>query len=125
MLTKKILIIEDQEILATDYKLALELAGFEIIVSHNGYSALQKLNTSTPDIILLDISLPDINGWEILKLLHVKEHIEKIPVIVISEGDEIRDKIKAIQEGAEDYISRPFKPSDLVKRIQTLLKLKR
>ena len=122
MSSNRILIIEGQEILATSYKLALELEGFDTIITSDGYTALQKVQSYRPAIIILDISNQDINGWEILKLLHVKEDIEQIPVIVTSELPELRQKIKALQEGAEDYITKPVKLDYLVQRIKTILK---
>ena len=121
MVPKKVLLIKDQTSSALEYKLPLEQAGFELVVAHDNCSAIQEVHNHNPDIILINTNLSDYNRWELIRLLHVKERTGHYPIIIISEQPDIRNKVRAIQEGAEDYITIPFKSGELIKRIQIII----
>ncbi len=115
---KKILIIEDDVSIAELQKDYLEVANFEVIVCDNGLQGLKILQDSQVDLLILDIMLPGMDGLEILRSM--KEDKE-IPVLLVSAKKEEIDKIKGLSLGADDYITKPFSPGELVARVKAHL----
>ncbi|BAY15010.1 two-component hybrid sensor and regulator [Anabaenopsis circularis NIES-21] len=99
----------------------LELQGYVVRKSLNGRMALQAASRETPDLILLDINMPDINGYEVCQQLKILETTRNIPIIFISALDSISDKIRAFEMGGQDYIAKPFQELEVLARIKNQL----
>lgn len=112
---KKILIIEDDLSIAELERDYLEVAGFGVDICTNGRTGVDMVNSNSYDLILLDIMLPELDGMEVLKLLRERHHI---PVLLVSAKKDEIDKIRGFSQGANDYITKPFSPSELVARIK-------
>jgi two-component system, OmpR family, KDP operon response regulator KdpE len=114
-----ILIVEDDEDTAEVVATLLQDAGFNAVAVDRGDLALDEINASLPDLVLLDLNLPDISGIEILK--HVRSH-SFLPMIVLSGFGKDHDRILALEAGADDYLAKPFSPEELVARVKALLR---
>jgi two-component system response regulator VicR len=117
---KKILIIEDEKSLATSIADSLEENEFEIIKAYDGKSGLEYFFDKKPDLVLLDINLPKIDGWQVCK--EIREN-SATPVIMMTARDTELDEIKGLNIGADDYITKPFSLKVLEARIKRILKL--
>ncbi|MFL0195032.1 response regulator transcription factor [Clostridium sp. WILCCON 0269] len=113
---KKILIIEDDLSIAELQKDYLELEGFEVTICTEGVKGLNTLNNGEFDLLILDIMLPKIDGYSILRSIYDKKDI---PVLLVSAKKEEIDKIKGFTLGADDYITKPFSPGELVARVKS------
>ncbi len=121
MAAKKILAIDDEPDVLTFLELVLERSGFAAITASNGTDGLIKAHVERPQLILLDIMMEEMDGWETLRLLKVDENTRDIPVIVLSARAEPKDKIRALQEGAIDYIIKPFSVVESLEKIRAVL----
>ena len=111
----RILIIEDEEAIADLEKDYLELSGFEVNICNNGMDGLQSALAEDFDLIVLDLMLPGMDGFEICK--HIREK-KNIPIIMVSAKKDDIDKIRGLGLGADDYMTKPFSPSELVARVK-------
>ena len=111
----KILIIEDEIAIADLEKDYLELSGFEVEIEENGVKGLQKSLNEEYDLIILDLMLPDMDGFEICKQIREKKNT---PIIMVSAKKDDIDKIRGLGLGADDYMTKPFSPSELVARVK-------
>lgn len=116
---KKILLVEDNEIIIKGLKYSLEQEGFEITPAKSVYDTKIKLENNKYNLIILDVMLPDGNGFELCK--YIKER-EKTPVIFLTAKDEEQDVVKGLELEAEDYIIKPFRTRELILRINNILK---
>lgn len=114
-MSKRILIIEDDKSIAALQKDYLEINNYEVTLEHSGQSGLKEALSGTYDLIILDLMLPEIDGFEILK--RVREKME-VPVLMVSARKEDIDKIRGLGLGADDYITKPFSPNELVARVK-------
>ena len=119
---KKILLIEDEEDIATTIEFNLKKEGFEFYYSYDGSEGFEKIKKIKPDIIILDVILPSIDGFSILRKLKIDEELKKIPVIMLTARDQEIDKITGLELGADDYVSKPFSIRELIARIKTVLR---
>jgi len=117
-MSKKIMILEDDEATAELMKFYLEEEGFQVVVSAKGTSFLTKAAEYQPDLITLDVLLPDANGFSILKMLQEDERTKDIPVIFVTVREE---KEKGIKMGARGYIVKPFNEGELKGTIKSIL----
>lgn len=115
----KVLVIEDEKALVDALVYNLDREGYEVAVAHEGQDGLRKAQ-AIPDIILLDIMLPGINGIEILRELRGNEKTKSIPVIVVSAKSEETDQVVGFSMGADDYVTKPFSVKILLQRIKAL-----
>jgi adenylate cyclase len=120
----KIMIVDDEPF-NVDY-LEQELAdlGYATISAANGKEALQKVKTDPPDLILLDVMMPIMDGLEVCRLLKEQEETRLIPIVIMTALDRIEDRIEGIRAGADDYLTKPVDDRELLARIETTLKLK-
>lgn len=116
-----VLLIEDELRLRENLSELLEIHNFEVTIAENGLNGLEKLNLITPNIILCDIMMPVLNGYQFLEELNKKEQKKNIPVILISAKIEPEDINLGLALGAVDYLRKPFKISDLVDKINNVL----
>ena len=98
----------------------LEASNFEVITAYNGVEAIEKVATDKPDLILLDITMPVMNGLEVLEKLKDKEGFS-VPILILSANKEEESKAAGIKFGASYYITKPFKPEEVVARIEDIL----
>ena len=116
---KTILVVDDEERMARFIRLNLEHDGFQVVEAYRGIKALQEYRDSLPDLVLLDVMLPDINGFEVLEMLR---EISNVPVIMLTAKGEEDDRVKGLELGADDYITKPFSPRELVSRVRAVLR---
>lgn len=117
----KILVIEDHETVCQTIKRLLEKAGYEVITAHDGADGLKLALELLPDVIVCDIMMPGLNGYEVLKNLSCKEETSSIPFIFLTARAEMADLRQGMELGADDYLIKPFKANDLLKAIRTRL----
>lgn len=121
MSAKKILAIDDEPDVLDFLKLVLTRSGYDVLTAPNGTEGLIRAHVERPDLILLDIMMEEMDGWETLRLLKLDEASREIPVVIVSARTEPKDKIRALQEGAVDYITKPFSVRESLERIQAVL----
>ena len=114
-----ILIVEDDKAIRSLIQTALEAEQFGVITAYNGASAIVQARTQAPSIILLDLGLPDMDGLEVLENLR---RWSLMPVVVVSARTDEREKVRALDAGADDYITKPFGTSELLARIRTAIR---
>ncbi len=115
----RILVVDDERRMVGFIRLNLEQDGFEVIEAYNGSEALERLRDSLPDLILLDVMMPDIDGFEVLRTIR---EISQVPVIMLTAKSEEDDKVKGLELGADDYVTKPFSPRELVSRVKAVLR---
>ncbi|MDY0132871.1 MAG: response regulator transcription factor [Desulforegulaceae bacterium] len=116
---KKILVIEDEVHIADGIKLNLELSGYQCFIADTGYQGLKIFEVEKPDLVILDLMLPDIDGMEILKFFRIKNRI--MPVLILSARGEVEDRKIGLSFGCDDYMSKPFDLEELELRVKRLL----
>ncbi len=117
--TRQILVIEDDDNTADMMLNLLEGVGFSTNFVASGVTALEHIATSPPDLILLDLALPDMDGLDVLRWVRDRSFL---PIIVISGYSREHDKVVALEAGADDYVDKPFSPEELIARVQALLR---
>lgn len=115
----KILVVDDEPRVAQLTSMNLKLEGFSVITASNGYEALEKVTREMPDLVILDIMMPDMDGYETLKKIR---DISSVPVIFLSVKGEEPDRVRGLDLGADDYVTKPFSPRELVSRIKAVLR---
>jgi DNA-binding response OmpR family regulator len=118
---QKILLVDDEEDILDFLELILEEQGYSIIKANSGKEALASAQVHRPELILLDVMMPEMDGWEVLKLLKADEEVADIPVAMLTARTEMKDKIQGLQEGAIDYICKPFSTKELLEKLQVIL----
>lgn len=116
-----VMVIDDEEDILDLIQMVLEEAGIRTITALTGHEGLQRLYREKPDLILLDIMMPDLDGMELLKILKIEDSTASIPVAMLTAKVEPKDKMAAMQEEAIDYICKPFTPDELVDRVRAIL----
>ncbi|HSR68796.1 MAG TPA: response regulator transcription factor [Acidobacteriota bacterium] len=117
---KRILLVEDNRNLAYGLQNNLEIEGYEVEVARNGPQGLQAARTSPPDLIILDLMLPGLDGFRLLRSL--REGGSDVPVLILSARGEELDKVRGFRFGADDYVTKPFSVLELLARIEALLR---
>lgn len=117
-----VLIIEDEIAIRDMVQFALESADFEVIGVENAQMAEQQIAHQIPDIILLDWMLPGMNGIDFAKILKQKQQTKDVPIIMLTAKAKEENKIKGLETGADDYVTKPFSPRELIARIKTVLR---
>ncbi len=120
-MTKKILIIEDEQPIINLLKIRLEASNYEIIFATDGQKGLNMAREEAPDLIILDIMLPSLNGYQILRMLKFDGRYKEIPIIVLTAKGVEEDKKLGQALGADAYIPKPFEPETLLEKIKELL----
>ena len=119
MATEKILVVDDDSNIAELLRLYLEKEGYEVYTANNGGDAVKVYKEKEPDLMLLDIMLPVLDGWQVCR--EVRKFSEK-PIIMITAKGETFDKVLGIELGADDYIVKPFEVAELLARVQAVLR---
>ncbi len=118
---KKILVIDDDDDVRNLIYTALSSEGYDVITLASGKEALQLLMDIDVDCVLLDVMMPEMDGWETLRMIRAKEDTQKLPVIMVTVKDSRVDKLTAIKEKATDYITKPFDPEELIAKVREVL----
>jgi twitching motility two-component system response regulator PilG len=115
---RKILVVEDSSTIRKVISITLSQKGYEIIEAGDGLEALSRLNEVKPNLILLDIILPKMDGYQILSIIRDNPEFKNIPVIMLTSKDGIINKVKGKMAGSSAYLTKPFDPAQLVKTIE-------
>lgn len=118
-LHRKVLIVEDDRKTAAAIKLYLGHDGYETLLAHDGQQALAQARNEQPDLIVLDLMLPNVNGWDVCRALRAES---KVPIIMLTARAAEDDKLRGLDLGADDYVTKPFSPRELVARIRAVLR---
>jgi DNA-binding response OmpR family regulator len=116
---RRILVVDDEERMVRFIRLNLEHDGFRVAEAFNGTQAIDKVRSSLPDLVLLDVMMPDIDGFEVLKIIR---EVSSVPVIMLTAKGEEDDRVRGLELGADDYITKPFSPRELVSRVRAVLR---
>ncbi|MFC1557051.1 response regulator transcription factor [candidate division KSB1 bacterium] len=116
-----IVLAEDEPQIARLTSFKLEKEGFKVIWEKDGGAALKSVEKNKPDIVLLDIMMPVMDGYQVLKKIKENDNLKNIPVIMLTAKGQERDVVKGIEMGAEDYIVKPFRPAELTARVKKIL----
>ena len=116
---KTILVVDDEPRIIEAVGMNLELEGYQVSGASNGYEALQKLTEELPDLVILDVMMPEMDGFETLR--EIRE-VSTVPVIMLTVRGEEIDKVKGLDLGADDYVTKPFSPKELVSRVKAVLR---
>jgi two-component system, OmpR family, phosphate regulon response regulator PhoB len=122
MARERILLIEDEPDIAEVLQYNLEKEGFEVAVAHRGDSGLEAIRREPPDLVLLDLMLPGIDGLEIFRMLKRDAATSRLPIVMLTARSEELDRIVGLELGADDYISKPFSPREVVLRVKAVLR---
>ena len=118
----RILVVDDDKEIVRLVRSYLEKAGYEVFAAYNGESALHILRREKPDLLVLDLMLPDRDGWDITRLIRNDAQLAATPIIMLTARVEDTDKIIGLEIGADDYITKPFNPREVVARVRALLR---
>ncbi|HEY45734.1 MAG: Fis family transcriptional regulator [Anaerolineae bacterium SM23_ 63] len=116
---RRILVVDDEPRMIHFIRLNLEHDGFEVFEAISGLKTLDQFRDQLPDLILLDVMMPDIDGFETLRLIR---EISNVPVIMLTAKGEEEDRVRGLELGADDYITKPFSPRELVSRVRAVLR---
>ncbi len=119
MQKEKILIVDDDKNICDLLRMYLEKEGYAVVMEHNGIDAVNTFNTENPDLVLLDIMLPQLDGWQVCR--EIRKTSEK-PIIMLTAKDETFDKVLGLELGADDYVTKPFDTKEIVARIKAVLR---
>jgi two-component system KDP operon response regulator KdpE len=115
---RRVLVVDDEERMVRFIRMNLEHDGFLVAEAFNGKQAIDKLR-DTPDLVLLDVMMPDIDGFEVLETIR---EVSSVPVIMLTAKGEENDRVRGLELGADDYITKPFSPRELVSRVKAVLR---
>jgi DNA-binding response OmpR family regulator len=116
---RRILVVDDEERMVRFIRLNLEHDGFHVYEAFNGKQAIDKIRSNLPDLVLLDVMMPDIDGFEVLGMIRESN---TVPVIMLTAKGEEEDRVRGLEMGADDYITKPFSPRELVSRVRAVLR---
>lgn len=122
MALSKILVVDDETYIVELVKFNLEKEGFQVIVAYDGLSAMEQVKSEPPDLIILDIMLPNMDGLEVCQTLKQDNSYNSIPIIMLTARAEEIDTVLGLELGADDYIKKPFSPRELVARVKARLR---
>lgn len=118
----KLLLVDDEPEVIRLLRAYLEKAGLKVLTAHNGRTALLILSTEHPDLLVLDLGLPDLDGWEVTQRVRRDPRFAALPIIMLTARVEDSEKIFGLELGADDYITKPFNPNEIVARVRSLLR---
>lgn len=124
MTKETILVVDDEQNIVELARLYLEQDGFKVIAAHTGKAALDRVRSDAPALMVLDLMLPEIDGWEVCRRVRTGKNVpdSDLPIIMLTARDEDIDKIVGLEIGADDYLTKPFNPRELVARVKAILR---
>ena len=121
-MNERILVVDDDKEVVRLMRAYLEQAGYEVLVAYDGETALHILRRDRPDLVLLDLMLPDRDGWEVTRLVRSDPSLAQTPIIMLTARVDVTDRIVGLEMGADDYITKPYDPREVVARIRVRLR---
>ena len=121
-MTKRILVVDDDPEIVRLLRAYLEQNGYQALVAYDGAKALQVLRHERPDLVVLDLMLPDLDGWEVTRVVRSDPTLAGTPILMLTARVEDHDKIAGLEMGADDYVTKPFNPREVVARVRALLR---
>ena len=121
-LTQRILVVDDDKEIVRLVRAYLEQAGYQVLIAYDGEIALHVLRRDRPELVVLDLMLPDRDGWDITRLVRADAVLASTPIIMLTARVEDSDKIIGLELGADDYITKPFNPREVVARVRSVLR---
>ena len=118
-MAKKILVVDDEKRIVDILIAYLERDGYQVIAAYDGKSALELARSNSPDLIILDLMLPEISGWDVCRELRKESDV---PVIMLTARVDTPDKIIGLEIGADDYVTKPFDPKEIISRVRAVLR---
>lgn len=115
----KILVVDDDQNICELLRLYIEKEGYEVVIANDGHKALEIFDTENPDLILLDIMLPELDGWQVCREIRKKS---QCPIIMLTAKGEVFDKVLGLELGADDYVVKPFEAKEVMARIKAVLR---
>jgi two-component system, OmpR family, alkaline phosphatase synthesis response regulator PhoP len=119
---QRILVVDDDKQIVRLIQSYLEQAGYRVLTAANGETALHTVRRERPDLVVLDLMLPDRDGWEITRIIRSDSNLAGLPIIMLTARVEDTDKIVGLELGADDYITKPFNPREVVARVRAVLR---
>lgn len=119
MQKEKILVVDDDKNICELLRMYLEKEGYVVVMAHNGIDAVNAFSAGNPDLILLDIMLPQLDGWQVCREIR---KTSEAPIIMLTAKDEVFDKVLGLELGADDYVTKPFDTKEIVARIKAVLR---
>ena len=119
---QRILVVDDDPQIVRLLRAYLEQAGFEVVVAYDGETALQAVRRERPDLVVLDLMLPNRDGWEVTRLVRGDPRVASMPIVMLTARVEDMDKIVGLELGADDYVTKPFNPQVVVARVRAVLR---
>jgi DNA-binding response OmpR family regulator len=120
--TKRVVVVDDEPSVGVAVRDLLAPEGFEVDTPLDPQAALPELLRSAPDLVILDVNMPGMSGWELCSLLRRQTSTREVPVLFLTGRKEVRDRITAMQVGGSDYLSKPFGADELRRKVRLLLK---
>ena len=118
-MAKKILVVDDEKKIVDILKAYLERDGYRVSATYDGRSALELARSNSPDLIILDLMLPEVSGWDVCRELRRESDV---PIIMLTARDDTTDKIIGLELGADDYVTKPFDPKEIISRVRAVLR---
>jgi len=118
----KVLVIDDEAGIVQLVRDYLEQAGYQVLTASNAETGLHRLRADSPDLVLLDLGLPDRDGWDLTRAIRADRQLAVIPIIMLTARVEDSDKLVGLELGADDYITKPFNPREVVVRVRAVLR---
>ncbi len=119
MQREKILVVDDDKNICDLLRMYLEKEGYTVVMAHNGVDAVNTFGNENPDLVLLDIMLPQLDGWQVCREIR---KASEAPIIMLTAKDEVFDKVLGLELGADDYVTKPFDTKEIVARIKAVLR---
>ena len=119
---KRILIVDDEEDVLNLLKFRLEANSYEVLIASDGQEGLNKARNEKPDLVILDLMLPKIDGYKVCRMLKFDESYKNIPIIIFTAKDQKKDEDLGKEMGADAYVTKPFEPEMLLEKIRVLLR---
>src|SRR4030043_342438 len=121
MSPKKILVVEDEVDLVETVRFPLEMEGYDVLVSYNGEDAVNQARKENPDLIILDLMVPKLDGYKVCRLLKFDERYKHIPILMLTAKTQEKDKMLGAETGADEYITKPFDMDSLLEKVKAYL----
>lgn len=123
-MNERVLVVDDDKEIVRLVRSYLEKAGYTVFVAYDGATAVHNLRRDPPQVIILDLMLPDMDGWDITRLIRSDERLQQTIIIMLTARVEDTDKIVGLEMGADDYITKPFNPAEVVARVRAQLRFR-
>lgn len=122
-MSKKILVVDDEKDYVRVIKQTLTNEGYEVITAFNGKEAIEKVRNEAPNLMILDINMPGIGGYEVCKKLREDPLYKRLPIIMLTVRKDIEDQVKGMKLGSDEYMIKPFDPEELLLRVKNILQV--